>query len=329
MSTKMSRGFPEAGDGRAGRIIYFLLASLLLLTGQLGLCLSAGEHGRRAVKSRGAKGSGSKYLTLEGVAVPVYKFRGEDAQLECRYERGTDPLYSVKWYKDDNEFYRYVFGRSKPKQTFMIPGVTVDVHRSNTRRVLLKSLTFNSTGVYKCEVSADSPHFHTYEKSGSMVVVELPQQGPVIQGMKSHYRVGDTARLNCTSAKSKPAAELAWYINEEKVYQNSTKAVSEMLVEYYPWVHSDGLESRRLGLSFTVDKSHFIMGNLVLKCKATVATVTREEDATISEGEQVILEQREKLVYVRSSASTALPVSLGLLLNLAAMAVVAGGRPVT
>ncbi|MPC63270.1 hypothetical protein E2C01_057366 [Portunus trituberculatus] len=70
-----------------------------------------------------------------------------------------------------------------------------------------------------------------------------------------------------------------------------------MLVEYYPWVHSDGLESRRLGLSFTVDKSHFIMGNLVLKCKATVATVTREEDATISEGEQVILEQREKLVY--------------------------------
>ena len=45
-------------------------------------------------------------LTLLGVAVPVYKFRGEDAQLECQYDQGTDPLYSVKWYKDDHEFFR-------------------------------------------------------------------------------------------------------------------------------------------------------------------------------------------------------------------------------
>lgn len=54
--------------------------------------------------------TGVKHLTLQGVEVPVYKFRGEDAQLECQYDRGTDPLYSVKWYKDDNEFYRSVCG---------------------------------------------------------------------------------------------------------------------------------------------------------------------------------------------------------------------------
>ena len=47
-----------------------------------------------------------KPLKLHGVAVPVYKFRGEDAQLECLYDQGTDPLYSVKWYKDDHEFFR-------------------------------------------------------------------------------------------------------------------------------------------------------------------------------------------------------------------------------
>lgn len=46
---------------------------------------------------------------------------------------------------------------------------------------------------------------------------ELPTQGPLIQGSKTHYQVGDVARLNCTSAKSKPAAELTWYINDEKV----------------------------------------------------------------------------------------------------------------
>ncbi|XP_068245517.1 uncharacterized protein [Palaemon carinicauda] len=48
---------------------------------------------------------GDKHLQLYGVEVPVYKFRGEDAQLECKFDRGNDPLYSVKWYKDDDEFY--------------------------------------------------------------------------------------------------------------------------------------------------------------------------------------------------------------------------------
>ncbi|XP_050734176.1 uncharacterized protein LOC127007352 [Eriocheir sinensis] len=325
---KVSRSIPEAGgEGRLGRVIYLLpvLASLLLLTGQPALCFSASSYGRRAVKSRGAE-AGARHLTLQGVEVPVYKFRGEDAQLECQYDRGTDPLYSVKWYKDDNEFYRYLFGRSKPKQTFAIPGVNVDVHRSNTRRVLLKGLTFNSTGVYKCEVSADSPHFHTFEKSSNMVVVELPTQGPLIQGSKSHYQVGDVARLNCTSAKSKPAAELAWYINDDK-------AADDQLVEYYPWVHRDGLESRRLGLSFTVDKSHFMKGDLKLKCKATLAAIfaTKEEDVTISEGEEVILEQRERLIYVRSNASTVLPAPVGVVLLQVAMvlAVAARSRAVT
>ena len=49
-----------------------------------------------------------KHLKLLGIEVPVYKFRGEDAELECRYDTGTDTLYSVKWYKDDMEFFRLV-----------------------------------------------------------------------------------------------------------------------------------------------------------------------------------------------------------------------------
>ncbi|XP_071519967.1 cell adhesion molecule 2-like [Panulirus ornatus] len=195
-------------------------------------------------------------------------------------------------------------------------------HRSNEKRVLLKDLTFNSTGIYKCEVSADSPHFHTYENQSVMVVVELPERGPTIHGGRSHYRVGDTARLNCTSSKSKPAAQLTWFINGQK-------ATSPHLVEYYPWVHRDGLESRRLGLSFTVDKSHFLKGELVLKCQAVVAaiyTAVKEEDATIFEGEPVILEQREHLIHVRSGVPSVLPTSSTFTLVLA---ILICGRAVT
>ncbi|XP_066945754.1 uncharacterized protein [Macrobrachium rosenbergii] len=136
---------------------------------------SGREGGRRGGggSRRGSEkgGGGRKHLHLYGVEVPVYKFRGEDAQLECKYDPGEEPLYSVKWYKDDNEFYTYLFRKPSPKKTFPIPGVIVDLHRSNERRVLLKELTFNSTGIYKCEVSADSPHFRTYDNQSIMVVV--------------------------------------------------------------------------------------------------------------------------------------------------------------
>ncbi|GIY70876.1 hypothetical protein CDAR_248881 [Caerostris darwini] len=45
----------------------------------------------------------------------------------------------------------------------------------------------------------------------------LPTEGPKITGGVSKYRVGDTVYVNCTSSKSKPAATLRWYINDELV----------------------------------------------------------------------------------------------------------------
>jgi len=67
-------------------------------------------------------------LKLTRVSVPQYKVRGDTALLECHYELGdADKLYSVKWYKDDEEFYRYV-PRSVPvKQSYKLEGVRVEV----------------------------------------------------------------------------------------------------------------------------------------------------------------------------------------------------------
>lgn len=45
----------------------------------------------------------------------------------------------------------------------------------------------------------------------------LPSEGPTLTGGNQEYRIGDTVVVNCTSAKSKPAATLRWYINDELV----------------------------------------------------------------------------------------------------------------
>jgi hypothetical protein len=61
--------------------------------------------------------------------VPTHAARGDAAKLHCNYETsGADgKIYSVKWYKNENEFFRYQPWSNPPAQIFVQPGVTVDV----------------------------------------------------------------------------------------------------------------------------------------------------------------------------------------------------------
>ena len=38
--------------------------------------------------------------------VPTHKLVGESVKLICRFEMEGDTLYSVKWYRNEQEFYR-------------------------------------------------------------------------------------------------------------------------------------------------------------------------------------------------------------------------------
>lgn len=61
------------------------------------------------------------------VNVPQYRVPGESAQLQCDYDLGNLTLYSVKWYKDHEEFYRYV-PKSRPQSnSYQVEGVLVNV----------------------------------------------------------------------------------------------------------------------------------------------------------------------------------------------------------
>ncbi|KYN10536.1 hypothetical protein ALC57_17141 [Trachymyrmex cornetzi] len=53
---------------------------------------------------------------------------GSSIELRCEWRiMSGSNLYSVKWYKDDHEFFRYVPDSSQRTQTFPRPGVTVEV----------------------------------------------------------------------------------------------------------------------------------------------------------------------------------------------------------
>jgi hypothetical protein len=65
------------------------------------------------------------------VRVPAQEAINRDVLLRCSFDLHPPAvLYSVKWYKDGSEFYRYLPAETPPTQAFTLPGVTVNVSPS-------------------------------------------------------------------------------------------------------------------------------------------------------------------------------------------------------
>ncbi|XP_042904037.1 uncharacterized protein [Parasteatoda tepidariorum] len=116
-------------------------------------------------------------LKLVSLHVPNLVVVGEDVQLQCAYDLEGDPLYSIKWYRDDVEFYRYVPRDKPPGQFFPLKGVSVDTLRSVNGTLILLETDETTTGNYKCEVSADAPSFQTVSTHRKLRVTEFLASG--------------------------------------------------------------------------------------------------------------------------------------------------------
>ena len=64
---------------------------------------------------------------MKDIDVPPHRVVGEKARLICKFDMEGDILYSVKWYKDDLEFYRFVPNDRPKLQVFPQEGIHVDV----------------------------------------------------------------------------------------------------------------------------------------------------------------------------------------------------------
>ncbi|XKL67691.1 hypothetical protein PGB90_003182 [Kerria lacca] len=191
--------------------------------------------------------------------------KGEKAILQCLYELDGDSLYAVKWYKENEEFYRYVPKARPPQVSYVVEGIKVDHQESNNQNVVLKSVNLKTTGLYRCEVSAEAPSFSSAQKEGYLQVIVLPLRGPQITGEKKQYENGDELNLNCTSDKSHPVSTLKWYINENQ-------APTIFLSNYPSQIHHNGLMSSILGLRMKLTNDHFVDGNLRVRCVATFSS---------------------------------------------------------
>ena len=68
---------------------------------------------------------------MRGLSVPKQLILGQSASLVCNYDLEQSKLYSVKWYKDGQEFFRFMPSMESKVEVFSVRGVNVDVRSFN------------------------------------------------------------------------------------------------------------------------------------------------------------------------------------------------------
>ncbi|KAG5675398.1 hypothetical protein PVAND_005306 [Polypedilum vanderplanki] len=150
---------------------------------------------------------------------------------------------------------------------------------SNISYIILKSVEPSISGKYICEISADAPSFHTEIVSSEMEVVDVPQSKPIITEIKTHYRISELIRGNCSSQYSRPAANLTFLINDMPITTS---------IRQYPTVkdESRNLVSNTIGLFYRIQQQNFANGRLKISCIASIYNLYKERADKIIEIDQ-------------------------------------------
>ncbi|EEB13170.1 beat protein, putative [Pediculus humanus corporis] len=215
--------------------------------------------------------TGTAGIKITKLFIPKIIDVRESGILTCEFDLENGKLYSVKWYKNDLEFFRFMPNGNPIVQIFKVDGINLTDKDCNMTTVVLNRLEFTTSGLYTCEVSTEGPYFKTVQTSSNMTVLGIPEKNPTITGIENIYNVGDYVRGNCTSDLSYPVSNIDWYINDNKVE-------SWQLEKYPVIIFNDKMIISTLGISFQVDHSHFSgKGNtMVLKCIANINDISRQ-----------------------------------------------------
>ncbi|XP_037516318.1 uncharacterized protein LOC119393398 [Rhipicephalus sanguineus] len=226
---------------------------------------------------------GMSCLRLLEMSAPSAAIHGRGMWLNCSFDLESDELYSVKWYKNDTEFYRYIPRDRPPAQNYDLPGVVVDMARSREGHVFISSVNLSTEGNYRCEASAEAPSFQTVVQEKEVKVFVIPEHPPTIRGTRAKYGVGERVDVSCRAPYSLPAAKLVWLVNDQEVPFTDVRELETLY-------DSEGLQSSGAVLSFTLRPHHMAGSWLRLKCVSVISEVylTSSEELIVGDTEPSI-----------------------------------------
>ncbi|XP_050671916.1 uncharacterized protein LOC126970178 [Leptidea sinapis] len=192
------------------------------------------------------------------ISVPraVLSGEGESAVMRCSYDLEGAALYSIRWYRAETEFYRYVPRELPPTMVFPLPGASVDLAQSDHHQVRIVNLNRRLSGDYQCEVSADAPLFHTDIRSAPLTVVDPPFRAPLLTVPQRNFARGDVIKANCSVDEAYPAPNITWILDDHKIAEKVSWHPAELDFKErgaFSQLHLTVLETEhyKVGLSYT------------------------------------------------------------------------------
>ncbi|RWS23755.1 uncharacterized protein B4U80_05345, partial [Leptotrombidium deliense] len=143
----------------------------------------------------------SNCMKIVKFEVPRSVVEGSDVDLLCKYDLQGNSIYSVKWFYNYVEFYRYLpkSGQNSPRVTvnpFNFRGLILDLSKSNNEKVHLLNVSEGMSGIYRCEVSGE---FSEDSKQGTMHVTK---DLIGIESLKNQTVLnGNVARFTCIASE--------------------------------------------------------------------------------------------------------------------------------
>uniref|UniRef100_A0A336MBK5 CSON013175 protein n=1 Tax=Culicoides sonorensis TaxID=179676 RepID=A0A336MBK5_CULSO len=221
------------------------------------------------------------------IAVPTIIDVRDFASISCNYNIGFHKLISVKWYKDNKEFYRYTPFNAPSETRMTVKGVKISERHNivcdeRACRIVLQNLSAQSSGIYKCEIAGEAPTFQVVQNQANMTVLVLPKRDPHILGLQlNRYRFGEVVNANCTSDVSSLPVNLQWYINDQKAPQ----AFVKQPVQITNNLEGFQLQYKISELTFKIEKSRFhdTRGQIKLQCVAKIERLPSTAQPVIRE----------------------------------------------
>ncbi|KAK8407651.1 hypothetical protein O3P69_002301 [Scylla paramamosain] len=227
--------------------------------------------------STGVRAYSDKTVEIVELVVPESPKDGEDVTLTCSFHLvgKNHRLYTVSWWRGKDQFYTYKGTTSHdPKHAYTFRGIQVKVDESTERSVVLKNVSEETSGIFKCEVMGEGPSFRTAVETKAMNVVVTPKlveihTRPFLDPPVFH--IGERVNLNCTATGAKPRAHLVWEINGQPV--------KEQVSRYPDFEDQRGRVTSTVRISWE-PPAYFLKGIAHVACHALVGghttTATKE-----------------------------------------------------
>jgi len=207
---------------------------------------------------------------------------GQDIVLECNYVLGKDILHSIKWYRNDHEFFRFKPNEEKPR-IYQLEGLYIDNFSSPTL-LKVKNVSFETSGKFRCEVTGGPPGYKTAAFNTDITVVDLPDNGPTITGVKPRYFWGDEVRAACSSDNSFPRPKIKWWINDDAADTKNIRTVDSGYTTLLRFKIKTRNSTSKLRLKCTVELLDLYWKSSEVEAKMSENAIEIFSDSTLNSG---------------------------------------------